>query len=124
MTEAFDSYHKWLGIPPAEQPPNYYRLIAVPLFEEDSDVIDTAANQTITSVSTGTLPLGSAIDPTLTKAYVVNNGGQSVSVIYVPTNTVIKTIPGMGGQPAGIAVDTVVKKAIVAQSDAHALAVT
>jgi len=41
----FDPYHKWLAIPPEEQPPNHYRLLALPLFETDADVIDTAAEQ-------------------------------------------------------------------------------
>jgi hypothetical protein len=44
MSAAFDPYHKWLGIPPAEQPPNLYRLLAIPLFETDADVIDGAAD--------------------------------------------------------------------------------
>jgi hypothetical protein len=26
MPEAFDPYHKWLAIPPEEQPPHHYRL--------------------------------------------------------------------------------------------------
>lgn len=42
---SFDAYHKWLGIPPAEQPPNHYRLLGVALFEPDPDVIDAAANR-------------------------------------------------------------------------------
>jgi len=41
----FDPYHKWLGIPPDEQPPNFYRLLGIGLFESDSDVIDNAADQ-------------------------------------------------------------------------------
>ena len=41
----FDPYHKWLGIPPEEQAPNHYRLLGVPLFESDPDVIDGAAEQ-------------------------------------------------------------------------------
>ena len=45
MPETFDAYHKWLGIPPAEQPPNYYRLLAIPLFESDADVIANAADK-------------------------------------------------------------------------------
>ena len=45
MPETFDPYHKWLGIPPAEQPPNHYRLLAIPLFESDPDVIANAADQ-------------------------------------------------------------------------------
>lgn len=42
---AFDSYHKWLGIPPADQPPNYYRLLTLTLFESDPEVIDAAADR-------------------------------------------------------------------------------
>ena len=45
MSDTFDPYHKWLGIPPDEQPPNHYRLLGVAAFEADSDVIDAAANQ-------------------------------------------------------------------------------
>ncbi len=45
MSDTFDPYHKWLGIPPDEQPPNHYRLLGVVAFEADSDVIDAAANQ-------------------------------------------------------------------------------
>ena len=42
---AFDPYHRWLGIPPAEQPPNHYRLLGVPLFESDLDVIEAAVER-------------------------------------------------------------------------------
>ena len=45
MPEIFDPYYKWLGIPPAEQPPNHYRLLGVNLFESDTDVIASAADQ-------------------------------------------------------------------------------
>jgi tetratricopeptide (TPR) repeat protein len=41
----FDPYHKWLGIPPSEQPPNHYRLLGISRFESDPDVIDSAANR-------------------------------------------------------------------------------
>lgn len=27
MGVPFDPYHKWLGIPPKDQPPNHYRLL-------------------------------------------------------------------------------------------------
>ncbi len=43
MSGAFDPYHKWLGIPPDEQPPNHYRLLGVTLYEADPDVIESAA---------------------------------------------------------------------------------
>ena len=53
---AFDAYHQWLGIPPGEQPPNHYRLLGVPLFESDPDVIETAAQRQ--TVFLRTLQLG------------------------------------------------------------------
>jgi sucrose-6-phosphate hydrolase SacC (GH32 family) len=45
MPEPFDPYYKWLGIPPAQQPPHHYRLLGIELFESDVEVIDMAANQ-------------------------------------------------------------------------------
>lgn len=45
MPAAFDPYHKWLGIPPSQQPPTHYRLLGLEAFESDRDVIDAAANQ-------------------------------------------------------------------------------
>lgn len=45
MSTAFDPYHKWLGIPPAEQPPHHYRLLGLAVFEHDGDVIEIAADQ-------------------------------------------------------------------------------
>ena len=45
MTTEFDPYHKWLGIPPCDQPPNHYRLLGIQLFESDHDVIETAAEK-------------------------------------------------------------------------------
>jgi len=46
----FDPYHKWLGIPPQDQPPNHYRLLGINLFESDADVIDAAAEKQMTYV--------------------------------------------------------------------------
>jgi sulfatase modifying factor 1 len=41
----FDPYHKWLGIPPQEQPANHYRLLAITDFEVDREVISAAAER-------------------------------------------------------------------------------
>lgn len=52
----FDPYYRWLAIPPDEQPPNYYRLLGVSVFESDANVIDVATNQRMAylhSCSTG-----------------------------------------------------------------------
>jgi hypothetical protein len=46
----FDPYHKWLGIPPQDQPPNHYRLLGIGLFESDPDVIDAAAEKHMTYI--------------------------------------------------------------------------
>ncbi len=46
----FDPYHKWLGIPPEEQPANHYRLLGIQMFESDPDVIESAAMRQITHV--------------------------------------------------------------------------
>lgn len=52
MAESFDPYHKWLGIPPAEQPPNHYRLLGIATFETDPDVIEQAADRQMAHVQT------------------------------------------------------------------------
>ena len=52
MPEGFDPYYKWLGIPPQDQPPHHYRLLAIPLFEADPDVIECAADQRMGHVRT------------------------------------------------------------------------
>lgn len=45
MSEAFNPYHAWLGIPPNEQPADYYRLLGIARFESDLQVIDGAADR-------------------------------------------------------------------------------
>lgn len=50
MAATFDPYHKWLGIPPHEQPPNHYRLLGILPFESDSEVIQNAGDQRIRHV--------------------------------------------------------------------------
>ncbi len=50
MAEGFDPYHKWLGIPPAEQPPHHYRLLGIAVFESDPDVIEHAADRQMAHV--------------------------------------------------------------------------
>lgn len=47
---SFDSYHKWLGIPPENQPPHYYQLLGISVKEQDADVIQTAAQRQRSSI--------------------------------------------------------------------------
>jgi serine/threonine protein kinase len=52
MPDAFDPYHRWLGIPPKDQPPNHYRLLGIELFESLPDVIAAAADQRMAHLRT------------------------------------------------------------------------
>jgi len=52
MAESFNPYQKWLGIPAKDQPPHYYRLLGVELFEPDSDTISHAADRQMAHVRT------------------------------------------------------------------------
>jgi S1-C subfamily serine protease len=45
MSDAFDPYHRWLGISPKHQPPDHYRLLGLEQFEADLDVICDAAER-------------------------------------------------------------------------------
>jgi len=45
MASDFDPYYTWLGIPPEEQPADHYRLLGVKQFEDNSEVIQNAADQ-------------------------------------------------------------------------------
>jgi hypothetical protein len=48
----FDPYRKWLGIPPHEQPPNYYRLLGLTPFESDVEAIANAADRQMAHLRT------------------------------------------------------------------------
>ena len=52
MSEKFEPYHQWLGIPPSEQPPHYYRLLGIAAFEESPTVIENAADQRMAHLRT------------------------------------------------------------------------
>jgi len=45
MSEPFDPYYTWLGIPPEEQPPHHYRLLGLRPLEDNADVIQHAADR-------------------------------------------------------------------------------
>jgi hypothetical protein len=50
MTESFDPYLKWLGIRDPNRPVNHYRLLGLEVFENDPDVIASAAERQIKHV--------------------------------------------------------------------------
>jgi hypothetical protein len=45
MSDTFDPYYTWLGIPPEDQPASHYRLLGLKDFEANLDVITNAADQ-------------------------------------------------------------------------------
>lgn len=45
MSDHFDPYYTWLGIPPEEQPPDHYRLLGIRRFENNPEVISNALGQ-------------------------------------------------------------------------------
>ncbi len=47
-----DPYHVWLGIPPAEQPPDHYRLLGITPFETNAEVVHDAAARQMAHVRT------------------------------------------------------------------------
>ncbi|MDH3718147.1 MAG: hypothetical protein OES79_08495, partial [Planctomycetota bacterium] len=52
MGDEFDPYFKWLGIPPEQQPPNHYRLLGVPVFTDDADVVSHAVDRLMAHLRT------------------------------------------------------------------------
>ncbi len=52
MAEKFDAYYEWLAIPPEDQPPDLYRLLAIRTFEDKPSVIESAADQRMVHLRT------------------------------------------------------------------------
>ena len=52
MSEKFDAYRIWLGIPSEQQPPNHYQLLGIGEFESNPDVIENAADRQMAHLRT------------------------------------------------------------------------
>src|SRR5262245_61442941 len=50
--ESFDPYYTWLGIPPDEQPANFYRLLGLRKYENNREVISHAADARMAHLKT------------------------------------------------------------------------
>jgi hypothetical protein len=50
MSEPFDPYQAWLGLPPGERPPDHYRLLGVRRFEKRAEAIEAAADARIAAL--------------------------------------------------------------------------
>jgi YVTN family beta-propeller protein len=87
-------------------------------------VINTANNTVVTTINVGTTPLGVAVSPDGTRAYVANNNlaSNSVSVINTATNTVVATV-NVGTSPVGVTVSPDGTRAYVANSTSNDVSV-
>ncbi|MFM9066230.1 MAG: serine/threonine-protein kinase [Planctomycetota bacterium] len=56
MNAAWDPYHQWLGIPPAEQPADLYRFLSLKKFEADPRIIQAALDRQIARVRAALTP--------------------------------------------------------------------
>ena len=79
------------------------------LHSKSVSVIDTASNTVAAEVTVESDPLGVAITPDGTRAYVTNKSADAVSVIDTSTNTVLTTVP-LGGPPWGVAITPPVRQ--------------
>lgn len=52
VTEEFDPYRKWLGIPAQDRPPHHYRLLGIEPFESDPEVICNATDARMAQIKT------------------------------------------------------------------------
>ena len=66
-------------------------------------VIKTSTNTVVKTVTVGSGPVGVAITPNGSDAYVANRGSNTVSVIKTSINTVVKTVT-VGTAPDGVAI--------------------
>lgn len=125
MSADFDPYFKWLGIPPEEQPPTHYRLLAIPVFTSDPEVIENAADQRMAhlrSVQSGQrAALAQALlnQIAMAKVCLLDHGqratydqqlrapqrlAESLNVVPPPVQVVVDPMAVVGGenQPVGI----------------------
>jgi YVTN family beta-propeller protein len=81
-------------------------------------VLDTASNLVVATVTVGSEPLGAAVNPAGTRAYVTNQVAPagSVSVIDTSLNGVVATID-VGARPSGVAVKLPGNRAYVTNRD-------
>jgi YVTN family beta-propeller protein len=66
-------------------------------------VIKISTNTVVKNVTVGTFPVGVAITPNGSYAYVTNHDSGNVSVIKISTKTVVKTVR-VGTGPEGAAI--------------------
>src|SRR5213075_788778 len=77
-------------------------------------VVDPTLNKVVGMINVGRQPQGMAINPVTRKLYVANMGDETVSVIDLSTNAVIKNEVVNSQQPQRVAVDPIINRVYVA----------
>lgn len=103
MSTPLDPYHLWLGIPPEEQPPDYYRLLGIARFESNPAVITLAAHRQMAHVKT--LAIGRYAEPA---QHLLNQLARAKICLLHPAlrtqyDASLRQQPASGGRPADVA---------------------
>ncbi|MGD0783826.1 MAG: hypothetical protein ABSA30_13305, partial [Candidatus Aminicenantales bacterium] len=105
MPQAFDPYHRWLGIRPEEQPASHYRMLGLAVFEGDPEVIRDAAAQRMAHVRTYQLGPNSVISQRIlnelgaAKACLLNPQEKAVYDEQLRTEISRRQVPATKRQP-------------------------
>ena len=83
---------------------------------------DGATPVVTATVAVGSVPYGVGVNPTTNKIYVVNSGGNTVSVIDGTTDTVLTTV-AVGSVPTGVGVNPTTNKIYVSNSSGASVSV-
>jgi YVTN family beta-propeller protein len=92
-----------LSIPLFAKPYAYVAITNNDVTGNVVQVIDTATNQVMATITVGTGPFSLKVTPDGSRVYVANYATNNVSVINTASNTVTATIP-VGGSPASVAI--------------------
>jgi YVTN family beta-propeller protein len=90
------------------------RLVYVAMVNDTVALVDPALKKVVGLIPVGNQPQGMAINPLTRKLYVANMGDQTVSVIDLSTNTLLKNEFVTSNQPQRVAVDPIVNRVYVA----------
>ncbi len=90
------------------------RSVYVAMVNDQVAVVDPVAKTVLQVIDVGSQPKGMAINPVTRKLYVTNSNANSVSVIDLATNAVVKTEFVFSNAPERVAVDPIINRIYVA----------
>jgi YVTN family beta-propeller protein len=90
------------------------RVVYVSMINDTVAIVDPSSNSVVGLIGVGTAPKGMAINPVTRKLYVTNSGANSVSVVDLATNAVVKTEFLFSNAPERVAVDPIINRIYVA----------